>query len=209
MKKLKNILMFLVVCAIICPAAILVGCSKQFTITVVVAEGNGSVKQINSLTHIPKNLEGKNEVKEGEKFEYAVAPADENYYIKYIKVDGKNIDFTVDKDGIARPVILNVKSNHEIVVAFARKTYSLSYYYYSQADDDYLPLMVNGSQYKTDVLFGWNVTITGFKDFGFTLKEGDTFIPFEVSGDTFSIHDNYNLYTTKSLDELKQLLGIA
>lgn len=206
MKKFKYIILSLVFCLALCPLFTLVGCTKQFTINITIAEGLGSVKRVNSLTHISsaEDLVGENEVKEGENFEYAVAPV-EHYHIKYIKVDGKNIEFTVDKDGIARPVFLNIKGNHSVVIGFERNTYSITYYYYDGAD--YKPLMAGESIYKTSVVYESNVSIAGIKDFGFTRDKEGT-IQFTPTSDTFFVNSDTTLYTTKSLEELKTLLGL-
>lgn len=133
MKKIKYILsaLLLALCVMI-PAFALVGCKKHYTVAISVVEGNGDVTRVDQLAR-RHSLIGSNDVEEGSRFEYAVVPAT-GYQIKYIKVDGRQIDFVIsdipedDGFGIARPLLAeHVASNHTIKVAFEKRTYHLTF----------------------------------------------------------------------------------
>ena len=133
MKKLKYILsaIILVLCVMV-PAFALVGCKKHYTVSVSVVEGEGDVTRVDQLS-TKHSLIGTNDLEEGARFEYSVVPAT-GYQIKYIKVDGTEIAYTIsDADNdkgayIARPLLTeHISSDHTIQVAFEKRTYFLTF----------------------------------------------------------------------------------
>ena len=114
--------MICLVLIMLCPLA-LVGCDKNYTITISVEGGGSGAVLLKNVENI--SVVGKNAVKEGEKFEYVIKPAN-GYEIGEIKIDGV-IQTGYDKNdtGFA---FEDIKDDHTVVVKFVAKRYEVSFY---------------------------------------------------------------------------------
>jgi len=213
MKKVKYILsaILLAICVMV-PAFALVGCKKHYQVSISIAEGLGDVTTVDQLTSQKRSLVGTHELNEGSRFEYSVVPAT-GYQIKYIKVDGEDIEYTISESAydrgayIARPLLTeSIGANHSIVVAFEKRTYFLTFAFGSNAsnvlkDTNETPIKVGGV-YLTKL----NVILTNIADGNFYSYDPDL-------GNT-SITGNENiskdmlLITALSEAELRTLLGV-
>ena len=223
MKKFKYILTALLVMVSIFVPFALTGCARHYKINVSIVEGagGGDVKIILANDNTSTSAVGEQEVEKGSTFVYAVCPATD-YEVFYIKEDGvvryhadqQNNAVKPGTDRIVRPRIADVKADHKIEVAFRLRTYEITYFYKNPNTEEgqpaYLQLKyANGTVYKTTALAGQNITIENLSTFGFMIKDGASYEPFGVPSDTFPLRSNYELYTTKSEAELKELLNFT
>lgn len=212
MKKLKYILSaFVIMMAALVPALMLVGCKKHYTVTVTIGEGvgHGNVYKVDALKE-RVSLLGKNDLEEGSKFDYSVTPFT-GYKIKYIKVDGTEIDFDISTDtgdegyGISRPS-LKVKSNHTIEVGFEKREFELTFAYDGQESH---VLEHNGQIFKLSGKYETplNQILLNIADGGFTYDDEECGIV-AIDG-TEHISANMLLVTSKTEQELKEFLGLV
>ena len=213
MKKLKYILsaILLAICVMV-PAFALVGCKRKYVVTISVAEGHGDVTSVDQLTSTKRSLIGKNEVEEGSRFEYSVVPAT-GYQIKYIKVDGVEIEYTIseadyDKGAsIARPLLSeHIDANHTIEVAFEARTYYLTFAYGSNAnnvlkDSNNKPI-TRGGVHLTKL----NEILPNIADGNFYHKDPDEGNVYVTGNEKIS--KDMLLVTALSEEDLRLLLGV-
>jgi len=113
MKKLfKSMLIACLAIVAICPV-VFTGCAKTYTVTISVQNEGGNVYATNEES---KKLEGENNVKEGESFEYYVKPL-AGYTISKVEVDGKEYTEEYNKNGCYLSV-LEVTGNHNVKIWF-------------------------------------------------------------------------------------------
>ena len=155
---------------------------------------------------------GKNEVEEGSRFEYSVVPAT-GYQIKYIKVDGVEIEYTIseadyDKGAsIARPLLSeHIDANHTIEVAFEARTYYLTFAYGSNAnnvlkDSNNKPI-TRGGVHLTKL----NEILPNIADGNFYHKDPDEGNVYVTGNEKIS--KDMLLVTALSEEDLRLLLGV-
>lgn len=124
MKKFIKSLTMLCFALVLCvPMFMLAGCTKNYTITISVEAGKGSVYKAKE-DNGQENLLGKNTVKGGEKFEYYVVPAT-GYEIEKVVVDGEEVEITNDSGTYF--YIEEVDKNHIIQAYFREKNYTITF----------------------------------------------------------------------------------
>ena len=120
MKKIiKSLSLFCLMIAMCIPVLCLAGCAKNYTITISIAGGEGSVFKTQSES---VSVVGKNTVKGDTLFEYFVKPA-KHYEIDKIVVDGEEIEVT-NTDGVYL-YFDKVDANHNVEVSFKAESYAV------------------------------------------------------------------------------------
>lgn len=211
MKKVKYLFSALIILLLVCvPTLMFVGCKKHYTVAISVAEGNGDVFEVDKLKG-KKSLLGNNDVEEDTTFNYSVTPSS-GYKIKYIKVDGEEIEFEISSDtgdsgyGISRPSLGKVRANHTIIVAFEKREYSLTFAY---GGDEFNVLQHNGQVYSLSALYE-----TRLNQIVANIGLGE-FIYDDIESGVSAITGNERLstdmllITTKTEQELKEFLGLT
>lgn len=124
MKKFfKSLSIICLALVLLCPLA-LVGCDKNYTINIEVAQGaEGGFVYLKDVEGI--SVVGNTTVKSGEKFEYYVSPKN-GYKISKVVVDGK--EQTGFRDSGAYFYLEDIEKDHKIKVYFEAKKYEVNFY---------------------------------------------------------------------------------
>lgn len=132
MKKIiKTISTICLVLLMAVPMFMLAGCSKNYTIEIIVDGGNGGVfKQKTELSVI-----GKNTVDGEEKFEYFISP-NAGYEIESITIDGENVEVT-NAAGMYK-FFEDIKDNHTVVVKFKPVVCEITFMCRNDADTEWV-----------------------------------------------------------------------
>ena len=154
MKKIiKSLSLFCLMIAMCIPVFCLAGCAKNYTITISIAGGEGSVLKTQSES---VSVVGKNTVKGGTLFEYFVSPK-KHYEIDKIVVDGEEIEVTNSES-----VYLyfdKVDANHTVEVSFKAQSYAVALLCKKDGEEGH-------EVYKTLILtYGTNLDL-GQNEFG-------------------------------------------
>ena len=154
MKKIiKSLSLFCLMIAMCIPVLCLAGCAKNYTITISIAGGEGSVFKTQSES---VSVVGKNTVKGDTLFEYFVKPA-KHYEIDKIVVDGEEIEVT-NTDGVYL-YFDKVDANHNVEVSFKAESYAVDLRCKKNGEEGY-------EVYKTLILtYGTNLDL-GQNEFG-------------------------------------------
>lgn len=125
MKKIIKSLTMLCLALVLCvPMFMLAGCTKNYTITISIEAGKGTVYKKVLEDKDQKPLVGKNTVKGGEKFEYLVSPSS-GYEIEKVVVNGEEVEIT--NVGGTYFYIKEVDKNYTIEVYFKEEVYTVTF----------------------------------------------------------------------------------
>lgn len=154
MKKIiKSLSLFCLMIAMCIPVLCFAGCAKNYTITISVVGGKGSVLKTQSES---VSVVGKNTVKGDTLFEYFVSPK-KHYEIDKIVVDGEEIEVT-NTDGVYL-YFDKVDANHTVEVSFKAKSYAVTLLCKKDGEEGH-------EVYKTLILtYGTNLDL-GQNEFG-------------------------------------------
>lgn len=120
-KYFKGLALACLAIIMFCPL-IFAGCSKNYTIKISIASGEGQVykKDVNGISVL-----GNNTVKKGEKFEFFIEPAS-GYIISKIVIDGEEYDKSFTQDGCYLS-FEDVDRNHNVEITFAFEEWTLNF----------------------------------------------------------------------------------
>lgn len=177
MKKFIKSLTMLCFALVLCvPMFMLAGCTKNYTITISVEAGNGTVYKKVLEDKDKKNLVGKNTVRGGEKFEYLVSPSS-GYEIEKVVVNGEEVEIT--NVGGTYFYIKEVDKNYTIEVYFKEKIYTVTF---QCSDGNELFLQKN---YKFNSIIDFNA-----KEFGG--NNNDFWCVIDSNNHSVSIKESHN-----------------
>lgn len=205
MKKIiKSLSLFCLMIAMCIPVLCLAGCAKNYTITISIAGGEGSVLKTQSES---VSVVGKNTVKGDTLFEYFVKPA-KHYEIDKIVVDGEEIEVT-NTDGVYL-YFDKVDANHNVEVSFKAESYAVTLRCKKDGEEGY-------EDYRTLILtYGTNLDL-GQNEFGGANNElwyimktvNGTLSPVSVKADSNNVvfvNGTMQIMTDKTRAELTAII---
>lgn len=207
MKKfIKSLSIFCLMIAVCLPVLCLAGCSKNYTISISIVSGKGSVLQTQSES---KSVVGKNTVKGDTKFEYLVKPA-KHYEIDKIVVDGEEIEVT-DKSGVYL-YFDKVDADHSVDVTFKEQSYAVSLLCKKSGEEGF-------EVFKTLILaYGTNLNL-GVNEYGgennnlwYIMKTVDGVLSpvyTTETGNVVYVNGSMQIFTNKTRAELEEIISGA
>lgn len=201
MKKIIKSLTMLCFALVLCvPMFMLAGCTKNYTITVSVEAGKGSVYKAKE-DNGQENLLGKNTVRGGEKFEYYVVPAT-GYEIDKVVVDGEEVEITNITGTYF--YIEEVDKNHTIQAYFKEKIYTVTF---QCSDGNELFLQKN---YKFNSIIDFNAKEFGGNnnDFWYVVNSKNVQISIKTEyNNRISVSGALTIKTSKTKAELDAIIA--
>ena len=205
MKKIiKSLSLFCLMIAMCIPVLCLAGCAKNYTITISIAGGEGSVFKTQSES---VSVVGKNTVKGDTLFEYFVKPA-KHYEIDKIVVDGEEIEVT-NTDGVYL-YFDKVDANHNVEVSFKAESYAVDLLCKKNGEEGYevyKPLILT---YGTNLDLGQNELGGANNELWYIMKTVDgTLSPVSVkaeSNNVVFVNGTMQIMTDKTRAELTAII---
>ena len=201
MKKFIKSLTMLCFALVLCvPMFMLAGCTKNYTITISVEAGKGSVYKAKE-DNGQENLLGKNTVRGGEKFEYYVVPAT-GYEIDKVVVDGEEVEITNISGTYF--YIEKVDKNHTIQAYFKEKIYTVTF---QCSDGNELFLQKN---YKFNSIIDFNAKEFGGNnnDFWYVVNSKNEQISIKTKyNNRISVSGALTIKTSKTKAELDAIIA--
>lgn len=205
MKKIiKSLSLFCLMIAMCIPVLCLAGCAKNYTITISIAGGEGSVFKTQSES---VSVVGKNTVKGGTLFEYFVSPK-KHYEIDKIVVDGEEIEVTNTDD-----VYLyfdKVDANHTVEVSFKAQSYAVTLLCKKDGEEGHEVYKTLILTYGTNLDLGQNEYGGANNELWYIMKPVDgTLSPVKVKADSNNVvfvNGTMQIMTDKTRAELTAII---
>lgn len=205
MKKIiKSLSLFCLMIAMCIPVICLAGCAKNYTITISIAGGEGSVFKTQSES---VSVVGKNTVKGGTLFEYFVSPK-KHYEIDKIVVDGEEIEVTNTDD-----VYLyfdKVDANHTVEVSFKAQSYAVTLLCKKDGEEGHEVYKTLILTYGTNLDLGQNEYGGANNELWYIMKPVDgTLSPVKVKADSNNVvfvNGTMQIMTDKTRAELTAII---
>lgn len=202
MNKVKKFLIALsLILVVLCPL-VFAGCSKNYTVNVVIKEGNGHAYLVRTES---ENAVGKNIVKKGDRFEIRVEP-DEGQVISKIVINGEEVEVE------NYPHIDAVKKDSTIEIYFATAQYNVTFWCRKAGGtyEEYESLRTKVT-YKT-ILDLNDAKYGGAKDIWFTLDaetnaEEHLYKAGDANSNKIKIRKDLKLYCDLTKDQLDEALA--
>ena len=205
MKKIiKSLSLFCLMIAMCIPVLCLAGCAKNYTITISIAGGKGSVLKTQSES---VSVVGKNTVKGGTLFEYFVSPK-KHYEIDKIVVDGEEIEVT-NTDGVYL-YFDKVDANHTVEVSFKAKSYAVTLLCKKDGEEGHEVYKTLILTYGTNLDLGQNEYGGANNELWYIMKPVDgTLSPVKVKADSNNVvfvNGTMQIMTDKTRAELTAII---
>ncbi len=205
MKKIiKSLSLFCLMIAMCIPVLCLAGCAKNYTITISIAGGEGSVFKTQSES---VSVVGKNTVKGDTLFEYFVKPA-KHYEIDKIVVDGEEIEVT-NTDGVYL-YFDKVDANHNVEVSFKAESYAVALLCKKDGEEGYEVYKTLILTYGTNLDLGQNEYGGANNELWYTMKTvNGTLSPVKVKADSNNVvfvNGTMQIMTDKTRAELTAII---
>lgn len=205
MKKIiKSLSLFCLMIAMCIPVLCLAGCAKNYTITISIAGGEGSVLKTQSES---VSVVGKNTVKGDTLFEYFVKPA-KHYEIDKIVVDGEEIEVT-NTDGVYL-YFDKVDANHNVEVSFKAESYAVTLLCKKDGEEGHEVYKTLILTYGTNLDLGQNEYGGANNELWYIMKTVDgTLSPVSVKADSNNVvfvNGTMQIRTDKTRAELTAII---